>query len=320
MKKLIFIMITVAVGLTAACNKENDTDDTDNTDDKVAEITMTTAKEGLVRFYLSGTGTVIINWGDGTPNETTTFMDGVTQYYSHTYTISTIRTITIFGDNVTYLCCGHNPGDSGDIFNNQLTGLNVSKNASLRYLECYNNQLTTLDISKNTTLGILLCNNNQLTALDVSKNTAVAVLVCDNNRLTALDVSKNTALTALVCNNNQLTDLDVSKNTALTVLNCGNNLLTVLDVSKNTVLTQLVCDKNQLTALDLSKNTMLFFLGIDYNLFDAKRLDALFLTLHSNTVIHEGFINKKTIYILNNPGTATCNPNIAEEKGWDVLN
>jgi hypothetical protein len=63
---------------------------------------------------------------------------------------------------------------------------------------------------------------------------------------------------------------------------------------------------------------MLITLGIAVNLFEAEKLNALFQTLHSNTVTIDGYTYTKSIYMPYNPGTATCNPSIAEEKGWDV--
>ena len=129
-----------------------------------------------------------------------------------TYTL-TSQTVTITGDVIYFLCS-----------KDQLTALDVSRNAALTWLDCGSNQLTTLDVSKNTALIILECYNNQLTALDVSKNTALTELDCHNNQLTALDASKNIALTKLDCDNNQLTALDVSKNTtALTRIYCSGN-------------------------------------------------------------------------------------------------
>ena len=159
-------------------------------------MTMTTAKEGEVIIWLDGTVTADIDWGDGTPIETVTL-----PYHSaiyHTYFIDTPRTITIIGDNVTKLICGQ--------------------------YRVYN-QFTALDVSKNTTLRTLDCQGNQLTVLDVNKNTALDTLICDFNQLTALDVSKIKTLKTLSCQGNQLTTLDVSKNTALTYLNCGDNQL-----------------------------------------------------------------------------------------------
>ncbi|MBQ2616505.1 MAG: leucine-rich repeat domain-containing protein, partial [Synergistaceae bacterium] len=87
-------------------------------------------------------------------------------------------------------------------------------------LYCFNNQLTTLDVSNNASLTTLDCSGNQLTALDVSNNPALHTLFCDGNRLRALDVSSNTALQALICEENRLTALDLGGNRALTSLSC----------------------------------------------------------------------------------------------------
>ena len=148
---------------------------------------------------------------------------------------------------------------------------------ALTTLTCRFNQLTNLDVSKNAALTGLYCSSNPLTALDVSKNTALESLECDNNQLTALDVSNNTALTSLHCVNNQLTALDVSKNTALTSLSCFNNLLTALDVSNNTALTGLYCHQNQIKGdkmealvASLPKNTTndIHYFYVNYNTSD----------------------------------------------------
>ena len=162
--------------------------------------------------------------------------------YSHSYGShwSVTNTITITGENITYLNCI----DRGWLH------LNVSKFPALRELHCYGNHLTNLDLSKNTALTILYCHYNQLTKLDVSKNTALTDLSCIGNQLTSLDVSKNTALKDLLCINNQLS---------------------------------------------------------------ASALDALFGTLHSNTILD------KIILVNGNPGADACNPSIATKKGWKVV-
>ena len=148
---------------------------------------------------------------------------------------------------------------------------------ALTTLTCRFNQLTNLDVSKNAALTGLYCSSNPLTALDVSKNTALESLECDNNQLTALDVSNNTALTSLHCVNNQLTALDVSKNTALTSLSCFNNDLTALDVSNNKALTGLYCHQNQIKGdrmealvASLPKNTTndIHYFYVNYNTSD----------------------------------------------------
>jgi len=136
--------------------------------------------------------------------------------------------------------------------NNNLTYLDVSKSTELISLECYENQLTTIDLSKSTALEYLDCSINRLTNLDVSANRALMELFCKDNRLTYLDVSKNTALECLNCMNNQLTHLDVSANKELMYLHCGDNPLTYLDVSDNVELYELSYPDNLLTDVDLS--------------------------------------------------------------------
>ena len=100
---------------------------------------------------------------------------------------------------------------------NQLTTLDVSKNAVLTRLWVYDNQLTTLDVSKNTNLKILSAGSNQLTTLDVSKNAVLTELNVCNNRLTTLDVSNNT----------NLTKLDVGKNKLLTIYTKLNDTFSI---------------------------------------------------------------------------------------------
>jgi len=156
----------------------------------------------------------------------------------------------------------------------------------------------------------LICSGKELINLDVSKNTALTELTCVNCKLTNLDVSKNTALIRLDCKRNQLTSLDVSKNTALTRLDCYDNQLTSLDISKNTALASLGCSINQLTSLDVSNNTALYYLALSLNQFTSDALNALFGTLRN--------VSDGLLIIRDNPGSADCDPSIAEEKGWCV--
>ena len=250
--------------------------------DATQKMTMTT-EASEVTLYIGGTGTILINWGDGTPDEIYILSNDVySNSYTHRYSDTSPHIITIIGENIRDLFCS----------NNHLTSLDVSKNTVLEQLDCRVNQLTNLDVSKNTTLTYLCCNNNQLINLDVTKNSALKILGCSNNQLTSLDVSKNTMLESLHCDNNPLTSLDVSNNTALITLECFNNQLASLDVSKNITLTKLWCINNELTA---------------------SALNALFETLHGN------HIETKSIYISGNPGTDNCDRSIAENKGWTVI-
>jgi len=262
-------------------------------------ITMVTNKSGKMSIHIAGTGSITIDWGDGTSYESHILSSGYNMY-SHTYSITSAHTITIKGENITGLEC----------ISQQLTILDVSKYISLTHLQCINNKLTSLDVSKNIALTSLDCRFNQLTDLDVSKNIALTSLSCMDNKLTSLDVSKNIALTRLNCMNNKLTSLDVSKNIALTELYCGYNQLTNLDVSKNIALTRLVCSFNRLTELDVSKNVALTLLNCSCNYLSATALNDLFETLHDRN------IGDKTINIVFNSGEENCDKSIATNKGW----
>jgi len=316
MKRKTSYIIVVSIFLSAvvtSCKKEKD-------EEKV--MTMTTSVSGDVKILLAGTGSVTIDWGDGSAKDTKELANVNTEFI-HNYSVSNTRTIRIYGDNITGLNCRNNQLTSLDVSNNtalknincvlnQLTSLDVSKNIALTELDCVTNPLTSLDVSNNTLLKELYCNNNSFTNLDVSKNTALTDLNCSLNQLTNLDVSKNIALTNLSCSRNQLANLDVNKNIDLEYLLCSNNIITDLDVSKNTLLKQLECDNNQLMNLDMSNNAKLIRLNCAFNIISDTKLNILFGTLHSST----GVI--KTIYIRDNPGTHTCNPSIAIEKGWVV--
>ena len=207
-------------------------------------------------------------------------------------------------------------------WDNELTGLDLSKNTALKDLQCSNSKLQSLDLSQNPNLTKLYCGENPLTTLDLSKNAKLKVLDCSGfanrrTKLTELDLSQNTALESLdcsinelkqlnvsgctalkklSCSSNQLTTLDVSKNTNLIELECSSNLLAVLDVSNNPKLKDLSCGNNRLTVLDLSKNPELEILSCRKNGLTSLDLDAnkkigekiLYL---ENQFYHKGVLN-----------------------------
>ena len=176
-------------------------------------------------------------------------------------------------------------------WDNELTGLDLSKNTALKDLQCSNSKLQSLDLSQNPNLTQLYCGRNPLTTLDLSKNAKLKVLNCSGfanrrTKLTELDLSQNTALESLDCSINELKQLNVSGCTALKKLSCSSNQLTTLDVSKNVNLTFLNCGSNQLTALDVSNNPKLEDLSCDYNsltLLDlSKNLELEILSCRKN--------------------------------------
>ena len=178
-------------------------------------ITMTTNAE-KVFFSLKVTGTVTVDWGDGSETETREIIENEWNRFNHIYSTSSSHQISITGSNITGFICNYM----------KLIELDVSRNPALIRLECRNNQLTSIDLSQNEALTYLVLTHNQLIVLDVSRNVALERLNCAYNKLTALDVSQNAALKGLFCYKNQLTALDVSQNTALTEFSCFDNQLT----------------------------------------------------------------------------------------------
>ena len=200
-------------------------------------------------------------------------------------------------------------GDGSSIQTHTLLGFEESE---YEYCNVYDDCSTHIITITGENITHLNCSNNQLTRLDVSGNTGLTNLDCSHNRLKNLNVTKNTALTELDCSINQLTNLNVSMNTSLEALMCIKNQLTNLDVSKNIALTNLSCSDNQLKSMNVSKNTALTFLNCRKNQLSAEALNILFGTLNSTVV--EG----KILYILNNPGTKTCNQKIATDREWKI--
>ena len=113
-----------------------------------------------------------------------------------------------------------------------LTG--IAYFANLTELNCYHNQLTTLDVSKNAKLSALRCYNNGMEKLNLGDITSLTVLQCEDNNLTELDVSKNPYLEELQCRENKLRRVVIGKKYSLTGLYLRGNQLTSLDLSGTT--------------------------------------------------------------------------------------
>lgn len=112
--------------------------------------------------------------------------------------------------------------DSFSITLNPLSGIDLSANTSLRYLECTSCELSTLDVSKNPLLETLICGRNSLSELDISLNQLLLTLVLNNNLFTSLDLSANTRLTKMISCGNQLTSLDISRHNGLKTIGVDN--------------------------------------------------------------------------------------------------
>ena len=183
--------------------------------DDTPKLTLTFHQSGSISIGIVGSGSVVIDWGDGETSETHTVSNNNTNF-QRSYSGTGSRTLTIAGKNITRLNCS----------DSQVTQLEVSEITTLVYLFCSDNELEKLDLSKNAALTDLYCGNNKLTDLKISENKALKNMDCSNNELTELpDLSNNPHLITLLCNDNKLANLSISDCAALRFLNCDSNHL-----------------------------------------------------------------------------------------------
>ena len=303
-------LMTGCGGSTGSSDNSNSTKDSNAKDNNANELSgpgiiltlQPKAEDGTIestRFGLRGEGTIVIDWGDGTPHESVMIDTDV--YPEHLYAQVAEYTIKLMGENI-------------QTFNNsgtRLMRLDVSKSPALETLYCFGD-IDNLDLSNNTKLDFLKCSGCKLKTLDVSKMPALKALYCERNQLTTLDVTKNPALKYLWCEQNQLTALDVSNNPALELLKCSENKIAVLDFSKNPAIEDVTCTHNGMTNLIAGNNPKLKSIWAQYNELPAQVLNTLFESLHSNN------ISQKAVVVNKNSGEVDMNKNIATKKGWDV--
>lgn len=247
---------------------------------------------------------------------------GVTKIDANMKSIQSLKGIEFFTALTTLEC-----------YNNQLTSLDVSKNAALTYIRFGGNKLTSLDVSKNTALRTLLCDDNPLTALDLSNNTLLTRLDCGSpnlktlnisgckalyelnlsgTQLTSLDLSGKTNLKVLRCGSNQLKTLNVSGCTSLRDFSCDGNQLTTLNVSGCTGVKELYCSNNQLTSIDATGCTKLRELHIQCNKIQGQAMDDFIASLPTTS--------GRTMFVINNENEGnvmtTAQAAAAKAKGW----
>ncbi|WP_368242981.1 leucine-rich repeat domain-containing protein [Butyricimonas sp. RTP31003st1_G1_RTP31003_210430] len=233
MKKIFTLLVMVALAACWTSCSDDDNDDNTNWQEIKATLEITDATLASAFDCMEDekdaytTCKIIIDWGDGTIDESP----------KHYYSQKGIYYVTIKVKKIKKL----------NISYSQVTSLNLSEATELTTLWCLNCKLTSLDLSKNIKLTTLGCGNNKLTSLDLSRNIKLTELECYNNQLVSLDLSKNTELTKLISSSNQLSSLDLSKNIKLYSLDCSSNQLSSLDLTKNIELIELDCEENQFT-------------------------------------------------------------------------
>lgn len=242
----------------------------------ISTMTITTSAQEI-DIAIGGTGKVVIDWGDGTQKEKHIIDDAEdeTRYILfgggrliHKYLKKTLHTISITGENITYLNCGSERVDrcyTRYCCDNKIIILDTSNNSSLKALKCVDNQLEWLDVSKNNALVELDCRNNKIQHIDLSQNESLSYFYCCDNELERLDVRKNANLKSLSCCSNKLKELDISNNDQIRELECSENELLYLNTGRSNSLRELDCSSNQLEALNLTGNNALKVLHCSSN-------------------------------------------------------
>ncbi len=256
------------------------------------EIAYTTLPHS---FTMYGRGNASIDWGDGTAPETVTLYmpsKDLAGYwhpgaiYSHKFTSTGAKTVTITGDILTFA-------------GSALSALDVTRMPGLLFLSLSDNStLTSLDLSKNTLLEELHLTAAQMTSIDLSAQKALRVLkgggkgclvtsldlsACkdiedvywpgNNNYgqwgLSSIKVNGLTKLKTLAIHySHTMLALDVSGCTALETLSCeaqggGNHLgsglgtMTTLNAGGCASLREIDCSGQQISSLTLTGCTAL---------------------------------------------------------------
>lgn len=237
MKKILTLLVMVALATCWVSCSDDDKDEPDPTIPTMNEITLTIKVDRNDIFspfsnpdyfdydeeekekygaYHKIPQDWEVNWGDGQTTSSTT----------HQYKLEGTYQVTIKGTGITSIWSDES------YRTNIIEKIDVTKAPNLVILGVLYQNLKTLDLSKNTALRFLECEYNELSSLDLSKNIALESLQCMANNLTSLDLSKNIALTYLECCENKITSLDFSKNTELINLDCTENPFTQESVNK----------------------------------------------------------------------------------------
>jgi Leucine-rich repeat (LRR) protein len=182
-------------------------------DSRVPNLQFTSDKTGNVSLYLGCNHTrgVYIDWGDGRLGSA-----GTDEGRSYSQPIVNAgKTIKVYTEGITWI----------NLYDQQLTSIDISKSPDLENLNIYNNKLTSLDLSNNSKIINVYCYNNLLTSLDVSNCPNLSYLYCNSNLIESLDIRNCAKLRTLWCQNNQIETLLFGENPLLTSVSCQRNKL-----------------------------------------------------------------------------------------------
>lgn len=157
--------------------------------------------------------------------------------------------------------------------NNALKALDVTENASLKYLHAYNNaygednsDASGLNLANNTNLVTAWVSNSGLQSLDATNHATLDTLKCyDNAHLQTLTVSGSASMRYLDLARCHVAALDLSSNTGLVHFDCSNdvkctteagNWISDLDFTNATSLATVIANNNNLYSLKAPAATL----------------------------------------------------------------
>lgn len=193
------------------------------------------------QFELGGTGSISIDWGDGTVEKGISLtpeqivrlpyydFDWEWEYpratlFSHRYAALGDYSLRISGSDgfpTLFFCtlgtffAVYDHAGIGQRINspaeeNRYTALRLENCTKLQYLDCSRNFLTNLDIRTCSQLKELSCHDNRLTELNLHSCPKLEVLKCNKNQLTELDLSRCPKLAEVECDENPFSEPHLS--------------------------------------------------------------------------------------------------------------
>ncbi|MGV8095270.1 MAG: hypothetical protein AB2L24_25735 [Mangrovibacterium sp.] len=146
-------------------------------------------------------------------------------------------------------------------------------------------------------------NIENLTELDLSENSSLEYVELSATGVSSLNLGENENLTNLYLDYNNITSLDVTLLKNLKFLNISYSGLTSLQLDENS-------------------NSMLTEVMVNNNNLSAEALDAIFTALPKPYFLKSKANLSTPVAVISfngNPGSETCNPTIATEKGWKIV-
>ena len=257
----------IEISDTLFCPKEASTIEVNFKSTKVPYITVNVPNNTDMSFALGAEeeGTVVtVDWGDGTLQTYT-----IGENWKRIDGNSVGTTVTITG---AVIAANFESYPGMGVWDNQLTGIDISHNNDLVWLSTYMNPIQSLTVSNCPNLFYLDCYYCELSELNVSDNPLLINLICYGNEISKLDLTKNTQLEELNAKNNKLAELNLSNNLGLTILDVQNNLLENIDVTSMNGLEKLYASGNKFSNIDITHNTKLWDLAVSNN--DLTNLDV----------------------------------------------